>query len=82
MGDIDDVVYFTVDDLRAIAATGDIAAGCRVLRRRRLEYERCAHLATPPFLGKAPGENPTAAADSAPDAGRAEAETGSAIKDE
>lgn len=77
--DIDDVVYFTVDDLRVIAATGDIAAGRRVLRKRRLEYERCDRLAAPPLLGKAPGKNPTATADAAPDAGRAEEEMGTAI---
>ena len=82
VNDTDEVVYFTVDDLRIIAATGDVAAGCRMLRKRRLEYERCARLAAPGFLGKVPGEDATTVADMAPNVGQAKVETGAVIAGE
>ena len=57
--EIDDVLYFTVDDLKVIAVTGDIATGRRLLLKRRREYEHANRLDAPAFLGKAPEEEPT-----------------------
>ena len=80
--DIDDVAYFTVDELRFIAATGDISAGCRVLKKRHLEYEHRTRLAAPGFLGQAPGMNPIVAVDDTPDAGKAETDSSTVITGE
>lgn len=57
--EIDDVLYFTVDDLKVIAVTGDIATGRRLLLKRRREYEHANRLDAPAFLGKAPEEEST-----------------------
>lgn len=73
--DVDDVEYFTVADLKVIAATGDIAAGRRLLQNRKLEYERSDRLVAPPFLGRAPEEEVHAA----PGVDRTETESGSVI---
>lgn len=77
--DVDDVAYFTVEDLKVIAATGDIAAGRRLLQRRKLEYERSDRLVAPPFLGKAPEEGLPTKVHAAPGADRAGTEPGSVI---
>lgn len=53
----EDIVYFTVEDLKLIAATGDVQAGRRLLAKRKLEYERDCRLAPPPHLGKPPIEH-------------------------
>jgi len=54
--DVDDVGYFTVDDLQVIAVTGDIVAARCVLENRKLEYEGYDRLDAPAFLGKPPEE--------------------------
>jgi len=63
--DVNEVVYFTVDDLKFIAETGDIPAGRRLLSVRRLEYERSNRLVAPAFLGKDPNEGITKRAQAA-----------------
>lgn len=76
---VDDVLFFTVEDLKVIAVTGDIAAGRRLLQKRRLEYERSARLVAPAFLGKPPEEESTTKPPAAPDANKAGAEAGTVI---
>ena len=61
--DVDDVVYFTSDDLKFISETGDIPAGCRLLTARKHEYERSNRLAAPAFLGRDPNEGMVEAAE-------------------
>ncbi len=54
---LEDVGYYTVEDLKVVGATGNIEAGRRLWQRRRLEYERWDRLDAPTFLGKAPPQN-------------------------
>ncbi|MCY3792644.1 MAG: hypothetical protein OXH63_28005 [Gemmatimonadetes bacterium] len=77
--DVDDVVYFTVEDLKAIAVTGDIATGQGVLKKRRLECERSERLVVPIFLGKPPEGSPATQDHAAPTADKTEAGTATTI---
>lgn len=65
--DVDDVVYFTVEDLKTIAVTGDIASGRQQLQKRKLDYERSDRLVAPAFLGRAPEEGSISEVHAAPD---------------
>ena len=51
---LEDVGYYTVEDLKVIVATGNIKTGRRLWQRRRLEYECFDRLDAPDFLGKPP----------------------------
>ncbi len=72
-------MLFTVEDLKVIAVTGDIAAGRRLLQTRKLDFERSDRLVAPAFLGNAPEEGPPARTDAAPAADGAVAEPGLVI---
>ncbi len=78
--DIDDVLYFTVDDLKVMGATGDIATGRRLLQKRRLEYEHSNRLVAPAFIGRPPEEESSPKTRVAADADAAEKDAGSAIR--
>lgn len=78
--DVDDILYFTVEDLKVIAVTGDIVAGHRQLQKRRLEYEHNNRLVAPAFLGKPPEDGPTSETPAAPDANKTVAEVGALIE--
>ena len=77
--DVADVVYFTLEDLKVIAVTGDIAEGRRLLKNRRLEYERSDRLVAPAFLGKAPVEDSTSKVNVTSNGNKTEAEVGTVI---
>ncbi|MDP6040053.1 MAG: hypothetical protein QGG64_16000 [Candidatus Latescibacteria bacterium] len=77
--DVADVVFFTVQDLKVIAVTGDIAQGRRLLQKRKLEYEHSNRLVAPAFLGKPPDDGSTSEPGFAPDANETGAEMGIVI---
>lgn len=77
--DVDDVVYFTVEDLKTIAVTGDIATGQGLLKKRRLQCERSERLVAPVFLGKPPEGSPTTQGHAAPAADKTETGTATTI---
>ena len=52
--DVNDVIYFTTDDLSIVAAPGDISLGRQLLQKRKHEHERNDRLVAPAYLGKHP----------------------------
>ena len=78
--DIDDVMYFTAEDLRVIADAGDIVAGRRTLQRRRHEYEHSNRLVAPAFLGKPPEDSASTEVFDGPGANRTGIGAGAVIE--